>query len=280
MLLFLLSIGYAGQFILRHWPADATELAIGGGTLAAAAALYALTQVSSAIAWIAGLRAMGYAMPLALGLRINLVAQIGKYLPGNVAHFLGRAGLAASAGIRFAGSGLATLVEILATLIAATAVTVMALSLDPAPIAVISGALADNGLLQLAAGGGATLAIAVVLSWMKVPARAFFAASLCLAASFLLTGLSFHFLVAALAPVPLSPAATIGIFAVAWAVGYVIPGAPAGLGVREAVLMAWLGPLVGAGTAIACVLLHRILTAVVDGLAALAGFIWFQIGTR
>ncbi len=277
-LLFLLGLGYATHFVLRNWPSDAKALDIDGGTLAIAATLYALTHISSTAAWVAGLRMMGHVIPFGPGLRINMVAQIGKYLPGNVAHYLGRAGLAASAGVRLSSSGLATLVEILATLLAATAIALVGLSLDRAPMTAIDTALAGNAALPVAVAGGAVLAIALFLRRMAVPARAVLAASLCLVGSFLLIGLSFHILVAAFAPVPLSPAATIGIFAVAWAAGYVIPGAPAGLGVREAVLMAWLGPLVGAGAAIACVLLHRILTALVDGAAALAGFAWLRLG--
>ena len=62
-----------------------------------------------------------------------------------------------------------------------------------------------------------------------------------------------------------------GIFAVAWIAGFVTPGAPGGLGVREAILVASLGPLYGEGTAVALALTLRAVTTAGDGLGFLVG---------
>jgi hypothetical protein len=71
----------------------------------------------------------------------------------------------------------------------------------------------------------------------------------------------------------LSPAsfpALISIFAAAWLLGFLVPGAPAGIGIRELVLTEGLAPLVGKEQSILIALLFRILSTVCD-LLALAG---------
>jgi len=62
-----------------------------------------------------------------------------------------------------------------------------------------------------------------------------------------------------------------GIFAVAWVVGFITPGAPAGVGVREAVLVAALTPLYGNEVAIGISALLRLVTILGDGFAFLIG---------
>ena len=58
----------------------------------------------------------------------------------------------------------------------------------------------------------------------------------------------------------------VGITALAWVAGYAVPGAPAGLGVREAVLLAGLSLMVGEAHAVVVVLLLRVVTTLGDGL--------------
>lgn len=58
-------------------------------------------------------------------------------------------------------------------------------------------------------------------------------------------------------------------FAWSWIAGYITPGAPAGLGVREAVLVATLTPLYGAGVAVGITVSLRLITTLGDGLAFL-----------
>ena len=60
----------------------------------------------------------------------------------------------------------------------------------------------------------------------------------------------------------------IGGFAFAWCVGFLAVFAPAGAGVREVLLVALLGPVLGVGAATAVALVSRVLTTVGDLLAA------------
>jgi len=69
------------------------------------------------------------------------------------------------------------------------------------------------------------------------------------------------------------PVGAISVFAVAWVAGFVTLVSPAGLGVREAVLLAGLTPAYGPGIALAAAMSHRILTCLGDGLAFLIGLL-------
>jgi glycosyltransferase 2 family protein len=68
--------------------------------------------------------------------------------------------------------------------------------------------------------------------------------------------------------------AAVGGAGLAWAAGLVAIFAPAGAGVREAVLVAVCAPLVGAGPALAVALASRILLTLADVVLALAGAGW------
>ena len=68
-----------------------------------------------------------------------------------------------------------------------------------------------------------------------------------------------------------------GVFAVAWIAGFITPGAPAGIGVREVVLVAALTPIYGKEIAIGIATVLRIVTVLGDGLAFLRPLIEFKL---
>jgi hypothetical protein len=275
--LFLVSLTYVGVFAARNWQSIEQTPPLDYDRLALAGVLYALAHPFSAAAWVLGLRGLRQAIPFIAGIRIALATQVGKYLPGNVAHYFARAALAAASGVKVASSGIATLVEILAALLAASLVASVAMLFDPAPIAALHMALARSAALPIAVAALAAIGAGFVLYRFKVPAVAVLAATACLMVNFAFAGLSFLAVVSALSGSFLSPAAMIGIFSIAWAAGYLVPGAPAGIGIREAILVAWLGPIIGAGPAIACSLLHRVITALVDAMVALLSYGWLRL---
>lgn len=63
-----------------------------------------------------------------------------------------------------------------------------------------------------------------------------------------------------------TPLFFVGAFAVSWIAGFVVPGAPAGLGVRELVLTAWLGDALPATTVVVLVLALRVATTIGDAI--------------
>jgi uncharacterized membrane protein YbhN (UPF0104 family) len=56
----------------------------------------------------------------------------------------------------------------------------------------------------------------------------------------------------------------VGAFATSWVAGFVVPGAPAGLGVREVVLAAWLSDRLPPATVVVVIVALRIATTVGD----------------
>ncbi|QSX36832.1 lysylphosphatidylglycerol synthase domain-containing protein [Shewanella sedimentimangrovi] len=66
-----------------------------------------------------------------------------------------------------------------------------------------------------------------------------------------------------------------GSFALAWVAGFVTPGAPAGLGIRETIMVTLLEPAYGPGAALSLALLLRLITSLGDALAFLAG-LWLN----
>lgn len=272
----VLGLAYLIVFGARH-AADLPEISwdarrVAG--LASAIGLYELTLISGASAWHLLLRALGERPRFATALGILAVSQAAKYLPGNVGHYIGRVALAKESGIAPAPVvltlGLETACAILAGL--AVAAAGLPLGVSGAPWRIAAAAVA--AICALAA----TLVLIrrePVRRRLRLPEPPPGGPSRQLGAGLACLGLcGFNFLVfgacaAILArtvfetPAPL-PALT-GLFAAAWVAGFVTPGAPAGLGVREAVLVGGLRPLVGPGVAFGLPILFRLVTTAGDG---------------
>ena len=222
---------------------------------------------------------------------IHLLAQPAKYLPGKVGQPAGRAALARRYGIAFSAV-VPTLAFEAAAGLAAAAVTILA--------ALFGGALGapPRGLpapVALAASAAAVLAAAGL--WLVRPA--WLARLLRLPAGPPRTGRSLARsacnlggpLVLYVSVFPLYAAAVAvlartlfgygetrlgtltGALAAAWLAGFVVPGAPAGLGVREAVLVRILTPFQGAEVALGLALAFRAVTTLSDGAAFAAGLL-------
>lgn len=56
-------------------------------------------------------------------------------------------------------------------------------------------------------------------------------------------------------------------YIIAWVLGFIIPGAPGGIGIRELVITILLGPVVGTETVLSLSVIHRLITIVGDFLA-------------
>jgi hypothetical protein len=252
---------------LQRIPAATFALALGlyvGGGLLLAAGWVLLVRLASA----AGPRAA----PLFVG---HLRAQLAKYLPGNVFHLAYRHIAARREGVGHRALALALVLESV-LVIAAGAILGLGVASDPrldalAPwarqlvwVAPVLALLAWVGVGVVGRRGGfAQLA----------PARTaplFFAVLALDLAFFVLAALALRMLCEQPSALPF--AAWCGWLALAWALGYVTPGAPAGIGLREAVLALGLAPVLGEAGALALALAYRLLTLVADAVLALAGF--------
>lgn len=210
--------------------------------------------------------------PLFVG---HLRAQLAKYLPGNVFHYAWRHLSARREGAGHRALALALALESV-LVVASAAILALGVVSDPridalAPwarhlawAAPVLAVLAWVGVGILGRRGGherlAPTRTAGRLSAVFVLDLVFF----------VLAAFSLRLLCDQPGALPFP--AWCGWFALAWALGYVTPGAPAGFGLREAVLALGLAPVLGEAQALALAIAYRLTTVAGDGVLALAGF--------
>lgn len=198
---------------------------------------------------------------------------LAKYIPSNVMHYAARHYLCRRFDIPHKTVMISNLLEITLVLMAAVCLAAVFLIFDPS---LLPEAIAvDHSLLRIgvAAAAGGILALLAVVIHRKtsglLPARA--AVLKTLVSVFgvylgflLLTGLVLYALFQGIQPgIVLGGDLVLRIvfgYVCAWTLGFVTPGAPGGLGVREAVIVAVLGPVLGRDIALLGALLFRFST--------------------
>ena len=267
------------------------------GLVAAAFGLYELIMVASAIAWLLLLRAVGEKPRVVDVLAVSLVSQFAKYVAGNIAHHVGRIALACARG--FDVSRVVVTMGIETGWVVFTGATISAITILMGIPAVLADAPQMPAAWQIAFVGvvGAVVPFAgarILDRWRPGPIRRMLGADAirlppmrvmlsCFAiyaGNYLLMGTILYFLVRQVSGQPSADYWLLtGIFAVAWIAGFIVPGAPGGLGVREAVLLATLGPLYGEVAAVAIAVLLRVITIAGDGLGFGLGLV-IQFASR
>jgi glycosyltransferase 2 family protein len=223
--------------------------------LAGAFVLGAAGTAAGGLIWLAILRDLGvHTQRRWLGLFFQ--AQLGKYIPGSVWQYAGRAAVARAQGIPVRPVAVSLPIEFLAA-------------------AVAGGA---TGAFLLGWWGAAIVGAAViVLLLIERPARiravavpTTIRATILFVPVWLLLGASFWLCARGLVDAPATDLAFyMGAFAIAWLAGLLAVYAPGGLGVREAVLVAFLHGRIGAGDALVVAAASRLILIAVD--LALAG---------
>jgi uncharacterized membrane protein YbhN (UPF0104 family) len=231
------------------------------------------------VVWIWILRWLGVEAPLRWVV-LYFRAQMGKYLPGGVWQYAGRAALLNVRNVRLSTATLSLAIEFVAGAVAAGIVG--AAVLEPWPLVAVGIAVAVvilgrrrlRGLLSrpFSVPGGAR--IRLTREQAAAAYRAGVRATFLYTPLWLLHGASVWLLARGLFG---APAADLwfytGAFAVSWLAGLAAVFAPGGIGVREAVLAALLTPKIGAANAIVVAVASRMFFAAVDlllGLAALS----------
>lgn len=244
--------------------------------------LWCANIILGALIWQRILRDIGFKLEVAQCLEIYTLTQFGKYLPGNVAHHIGRVVLAKQAGITVRATTHSMLIEFLWGIGAASSMALLGLVyFNPG----------DNGISTI------TLVLLMIftmlLPWLGVwLANTFFPGiaerlsgsgkiilpslrtmlwcNLAFVGSFLIMGLILDLQAKFIFDVADSHLLMlVGAFALSWIAGYITPGAPAGLGVREAVLVSFLSPVLGGSTAVGLSLALRLATSLGDGVCFL-----------
>ncbi len=253
--------------------------------LGLALALYIPSQFLAARAWKGTLAVFQVRLPGRRAETQLLVSQIGKYIPGNVAHLLGRFALARADGVPAVPFSLALLVEVGIVLATGAALLIVLLLTAPDLVGQVlpeGAGLSQQSLSRLIALlleleiGAALLVLGSRLRHtVGAPILDIAQAGVPVAlhaVSFVVLGLSLACVLQALVPGhgagPLLPVA---VFIVAWTVGFLTPGSPGGLGVREGLIVLGLGVTIGPGPALAAAILHR-------GISILGDLASFGIG--
>lgn len=260
-------------------PAGALEKA--GPGLVMATLGYAACGVLLALIWWLSLRAAGLgSASLSRASSAFLSSQLGKYLPGNVGHFAARHVLSRRHGASHRALVAATLLEALVLVAAAGTLAVLVIRplvagglepmLEAAWLAPVAAALALGlGLALARARGWLDSELGLPRLVLELGAAFGLAVAFFLASSgcFVLMSNS----LGAVDWLPLVP-----WIAAAWLLGFLIPGAPGGLGIREFVLVLGLTPLVGEAQAALDALMFRLVTVGGDALMTAIGAAWLR----
>ena len=270
------AIGYAVASQWTNVDAALRTLAWPSVALALLAALAG--TLTSLMAWRALLADEGYRLPPVVAGRIFLVGQLGKYLPGSVWAIVLQMELGRRAGVPRARSFTASLAFVGLSLstglcVGLVGVPVLAdastdevwLLLAALPIALIASAPAVlTRLMNLILGLARRSPLPRPLSWSGV-----LSASAWLTATWTLFGLHLWLLANALgAPGWSGVSRCIGGFSLAMAAGVLFVFVPSGAGVREALIVAALAPVMPAGAALGIAVVSRAIFILADVLSA------------
>lgn len=255
--------------------------------LTIALSCYLLTYLLTSKSWQLMLRLMDVVLGFKDVLQIVTIAQFGKYIPGNVGQHIGRIVLAKRSGIDSARTITSILLETLLLVVAACVCSLAALELLPS-ISMMYGKSVQKSFAVLGVALLVCAFIGIVAPWSRrrlrhatekfktlITKRGIWLSARTLAVhvmSFVLGAASLTFIVFAMGSGAQPPHLSLfGIYAIAWLIGFVVPGAPAGLGIREALLVFGLTPLYGAEVAATSTALFRLVTVLGDGVALLLG---------
>ena len=273
----VLALGFLG-LVLARGAGDLPVLNLRSGTLwlglLGGLLLYIASQIIGAAAWKAVLRI--YDIDLARGRAESqlLVSQIGKYIPGNVAHLFGRMALAHDDGVPRTIAAASMLLEVAALLTTGLLIVVALLIATPDLMTSLTANLPDTSraiLPGLAIGAVLVgLVIGQIIIWRRAgrptPRPAKFALPLALhAVNFALLGLSLWGVTKAIEPdANVTLFHCIAIFTTAWVAGFLMPGAPGGVGIRDGIIALGLELFIGPGTGIGVAVAHRIISVLGD----------------
>ncbi|MCP4662858.1 MAG: hypothetical protein GY856_46290, partial [bacterium] len=213
-------------------------------------------------------------------------SQLAKYLPGNAFHFVSRQILGREVGLSHPALVASGLLEIGSQLVAAVLIAVAGAVLThwsaPSGVSLLGVVLLGAGsLLAWPAIDALLRRFPRTAAWMAdLPrltvgqALRLLGPAITLYALFFLStgGLLFGLLEGGWGEAAVEIWHVIWLYAVAWAAGTVTVGAPAGVGVREAILTLQLEPLIGAANAAALAVALRLVTTAGDLVTALVGW--------
>jgi uncharacterized membrane protein YbhN (UPF0104 family) len=233
-------------------------------------------QWITALAWIRLLRGANIVVSLKQAYVFMGKSQIAKYLPGNVFHYVSRVGLGMQAGLAAESLVLSIGVE--------TALIAVAAGMVGSTMLIFSGArLKMFTNLEVPYYGyiviGAILFLLLIImigskrvrNWLLERKGYLNIRQLEIAFGmylliYVIIGVFIAYLVetAWQVHVAVSWYTFSCVFALSWVLGFIVPGAPGGIGIREAVFVGLLSNDIGEGLAVGLAILLRVITSVSD----------------
>ncbi|GIU40439.1 lysylphosphatidylglycerol synthase domain-containing protein [Shewanella sp. MBTL60-112-B2] len=253
-------------------------------TLSIALILYLVCFSITSLAWYRLLLSTGQTPQIAQITAIILISQFAKYIPGNFSHHVGRAVLARRNGLSNQSIIITMAYEIVIVIVAAAVIGIAAL--------ILNSTLPTHSINNISKFALPLFMITMLLILVLVNRKiynyikAFFSQLLIpsrqtLFECYLLYTLSFLLFGVILSLIAWTYSGTektnfwflTSSFSIAWILGFITPGAPAGLGIRETVLIALIAPIYGGGLALSLAVTLRMVTSLGDGLGFLLGLI-------
>lgn len=227
-------------------------------------------------------------IPIKHSLIIFTTSQFGKYLPGNFGHHIGRVAIATSYGLKISRVLFTMVIEFYLSLMSAFILAIIALTIIKKPLISFIPIFFPN-ILKFIIVSFCCFIFLIFCAWLfkkkvnlhfnnildtkeiSMPNKAILLNNIILyLLGFVSIGIVIDLLAVGIFNAPqMNICLLTSIFSVAWISGFVTPGAPAGLGVRETVLVTLLEPLYGSGIALGVSAFLRIITTSSDGLTFL-----------
>jgi len=232
--------------------------------LAALSVVYGAANTMLARAWWLLLKSLDVRPSWKWAVRVYGVSQLAKYVPGNIFQMAGRQAIAQADG--HPGIELAKSTAYELVLVAAAGALFASLTL---PLFVPA--------LPVLGGLPVLLILVVLAGWIAFRwyGAAVLRALLWELGFFMVSALVFVLILAIVNPqaiVVSTIPVLCGAFVIAWLLGFLTPGSPAGIGVRESILLVLLGSAFPGADLLLAILLGRIVTMAGDlGFFAIAG---------
>jgi len=228
---------------------DFSRLGIyGWGGVAGLVLLYAAANPMLAFAWRNLLAQFGVLVTRRWAFRVYGISQIAKYVPGNIFHLAGRQSLGMAEGLK--------------------------------AMPLLKSTTFELGLIAFAGGLFGFLVLPALIPALSINTAFFLFLAVCFAVFFCLfqyapllgrafcwhvcflltTGLVFYGIVNLISDIESSWIIICGAFVLAWLAGLVTPGAPAGVGIRELVLLFLLKGMIVEADLLLAVLMGRVVS--------------------
>ena len=207
--------------------------------------------------------------------RIYGKSQIAKYIPGNVFHVIGRHILGKQEGIKHIVLAGATIYEILGLICASILISLGGIILFDLENNYLS--LNQSVIIFIITFFIFVLVIGITPNLMQkrkinIPNKTLMNSILHISliyisyfTFFIIAGLLLAFIVKIFIHINFfTVGKIIVIFCIAWVTGFVVPGAPGGIGVREAVIIFFIAPIIGEAQGVAVSIALRFVTLIGD----------------